>query len=193
MVLGREMLTLSSSLPHLCCLCSFLLMLGWWALVGLTVNASFFWSYSTYGKTLQREVDTELFETTCKEEEILQGQEIRPSLLQHAPWFCSAHQQFCSRERTSGKHRVPLSLVLSFLGCAFPKGYFGACVLSENNALCQVSAWHKILSVPVAFYFSSDEIFKSISFMSPRISLKILITLGFLLMKALGDTSGIFY
>lgn len=64
-------------------------------------------------------------------------------------------------------------------------------LLSESNA--SVSAWHKILPVLVAFYFSSAEIFKSISFVSPRISLKILITLGILLMEALGDTSGIFY
>lgn len=164
-------------------------MLAWWAL-----SASLSWSYSTRGKTLQGEVDIELFETTCKEEEILQGQEIQPSLLQHAPGFCSAHQQFCRREGTGGslgKHRVPLSLVLSFLGCVFLKGYFSACILSESNA--SVSAWHKILGVLVAFYFSSDEIFKSISFVSPRISLKILITLGFLLMEAFGDTSGIFY
>lgn len=122
--------------------------------MGLTVNASFFWSYSTYGKTLQREVDTELFETTCKEEEILQGQEIQPSLLQHALGFCSPHQQFYRRERISGslgKHRVPLSLVLSFLGCVFLKGYFGACVLGDSNA--SVSAWHKILWGLAAFYF----------------------------------------
>lgn len=161
---------------------------------GVTVSASFSWSFSTCGKTRQREVDTELFEATCKEEEILQGQEIQPSLFQNAPGFCSSHQQFCRSKRTSGclgKHRVPLSLVLSFLGCVFLKGYFGACVLSESNA--SVSAWHKILRVLAAFYFSSDGIFKSISFVCPRISLKIIITLGFLLMKALGDTSGIFY
>lgn len=130
----------------------------------------------------------------AKKKRFLQGQEIQPSLLQHVPGFCCAHQQFCRRERTGGspgKHRVPLSLVLSFLGCVFLKGYFGACILSESNA--SVSAWQKILGVLVAFYFSSDEIFKSISFVSPRISLKILITLVFLLMEAFGDTSGIFY